>query len=116
MADLLKRTPKKSECKQTVTPRTIVSTVNLLEPTKEDVVEKNVSKTNSPLTKKNTTVRVSFAVKNKLNALVIMGVADSVDRLIDILIDEYVNNILSENKEKQLELLLDIYKNKKNKM
>ena len=114
MSDLLKRKPKKIERSQTVTPRTTFSLNDLPEQPKEEIVEKKVSKPKTLVAEKTTTVRVSVAMKNKLNALVTMGIADSVDQLTDVLIDEYVNNILSKDEKKQLEIILDLYKSKMN--
>lgn len=64
--------------------------------------------------KRTTTVRVSQDMKDKLNALVTLGVADSVDATVDILYDEYVNNILDKEERKQLKMMQEIY-NKKSK-
>lgn len=113
MSDLLKRKPKKIERSQTLTPRTIFSSSDLPEATKEEILEKKpVVKTAPPVAEKTTTVRVSVAMKNKLNAMVTLGIADTVDQLTDVLIDEYVSNILSKDEKKQLEIILDLYKSK----
>ncbi|PPA68683.1 DUF5388 domain-containing protein [Jeotgalibacillus proteolyticus] len=61
-----------------------------------------------------TTVRVSTLNKDKLNALVVLGVADNVDNLVDILMDEYISSILSKDEKKQYSLILDVYNLKKN--
>lgn len=111
MSDLLKRKPKKIERSQTVTPKTTFSLNDLPEMPQEEVSERKPSP--KPVAaEKTTTVRVSVGMKNKLNALVTMGVADSVDQLTDVLIDEYVTNILSKDQKKQLEIILDLYKSK----
>jgi|GEM_PF-6143983 len=116
MSDLLKRKPKKIERSQTVTPRTVFSPSDLLEPIKEEIVEKKeIVKTLTSGPEKTTTVRVSVGMKNKLNAMVTLGIADTVDQLTDVLIDEYVSNILSKDEKKQLEIILDLYKSKINK-
>lgn len=111
MSDLLKRKPKKIERSQTVAPKTTFSLNDLPEPSKDEVVERK-QPGKSATSEKTTTVRVSVGMKNKLNALVTMGVADSVDQLTDVLIDEYVTNILSKDQKKQLEIILDLYKSK----
>lgn len=117
MSDLLKRKPKRIERSQTVTPRTTFSLNDLPEQPTEEVIEKKVHETKvvekkAAIAEKTTTVRVSVGMKNKLNALVTMGVADSVDQLADVLYDEYVNNILSKDEKKQLEIILELYKSK----
>ncbi|SDC61204.1 hypothetical protein SAMN05421734_11328 [Pelagirhabdus alkalitolerans] len=63
-------------------------------------------------TKKSTTVRVSTELKDKLNALVTIGVADNVDTVIDIMLEEYTNAFLDKDEKKQLELLQSIYQKK----
>jgi predicted DNA-binding protein len=65
--------------------------------------------------KKTTTVRVSEEMKDKLNALVTLGIADSVDTVVDVLYDEYVNSILDKEEKKQLKMMQDIYKKKAKK-
>lgn len=114
MSDLLRKKPKKIERSPTVTPKTTFSVNDLPQQLKEEVPEKKVSPAKPISAEKTTTVRVSVAMKNKLNALVTMGIADTVDQLADVLIDEYVTNILSKDEKKQLEIILDLYKSKSN--
>lgn len=114
MSDLLKKKPKKLERSETVTPQSVFSLDDLPEQTKVEKSERKVPKTKTAEVEKTTTVRVSVAMKNKLNAMVTMGIADTVDQLTDVLIDEYVTNILSKDEKKQLEIILDLYKSKMN--
>ncbi|WP_052131613.1 DUF5388 domain-containing protein [Planococcus sp. CAU13] len=114
MSDLLRKKPKKIERSPTVTPKTTFSVNDLPKNPKEEVPEKKVTPAKPIVAEKTTTVRVSVAMKNKLNALVTMGIADTVDQLADVLIDEYVTNILSKDEKKQLEIILDLYKSKLN--
>lgn len=55
-----------------------------------------------------TSVRVTKTTRNKLNALIQLGKADSVDVIIDILLDEYVENNLVKDEKKTFNLILDI--------
>ena len=55
-----------------------------------------------------TSVRVTKATRNKLNALIQLGKADSVDVMIDILLDDYVENNLVKDEKKTFNLILDI--------
>lgn len=114
MSDLLRKKTKKIERSPTVTPKTTFSVSDLPQQPKEVEVEKKVSPAKPAVVEKTTTVRVSVAMKNKLNAMVTMGIADTVDQLTDVLIDEYVTNILSKDEKKQLEIILDLYKSKLN--
>lgn len=59
-----------------------------------------------------TTVRVEKITRSKLNALVQMGKAETVDILVDILIDEYVNHQLLKDEKKTFDILLDILRKK----
>jgi len=59
-----------------------------------------------------TSVRVTKATRNKLNALVQLGRAESVDILIDILIDEYVDTNLAKEEKKTYEIILQVLHNK----
>ena len=55
-----------------------------------------------------TSVRVTKATRNKLNALIQLGKADSVDVLIDILLDEYIENNLVKDEKKTFNIVLDV--------
>lgn len=55
-----------------------------------------------------TSVRVTKATRNKLNALIQLGKADNVDTLIDILLDEYIETNLVKDEKKTFNLVLDI--------
>lgn len=55
-----------------------------------------------------TSVRVKRATRNKLNTLIQLGKADSVDVLIDILLDEYIENNLVKDEKKTFSIVLDV--------
>ena len=55
-----------------------------------------------------TTVRVTKATRNKLNALIQLGKADSVDILLDILLDEYIENSLVKEEKKTFNLVFEV--------
>lgn len=115
MSDLLKRKPKKIEKGVTVTPNTTFTLDELPVPPKEPVVEnKPTTKATPRPPQKTTTVRVSVPMKNKLNAMVTMGLADSVDQLTDLVVDEFISNILTKDQKKQLDIIYDLYKGKTN--
>lgn len=59
-----------------------------------------------------TTVRVEKITRSKLNALVQMGKAETVDVLVDILIDEYVNHQLLKDEKKTYDILLNVLRKK----
>lgn len=117
MSDLLKRkNPKRIEKGVTVTPKT---TFTLDELPAAQEKRQEVTKVKPPVTprkaEKTTTVRVSVAMKNKLNAMVTMGIADSVDQLTDLVVDEYISNILTKDQKKQLDIIYDMYNSKTTK-
>ena len=55
-----------------------------------------------------TSVRVTKATRNKLNALIQIGKADNVDTLIDIILDEYIETTLVKDEKKSYNLVLNI--------
>lgn len=115
MSDLLKRKPKKIEKGVTVTPKTTFTLDELPEPSKAPVIEKTpAAKVKPRQPEKTTTVRVSVPMKNKLNAMVTMGLADSVDQLTDLVVDEYISNILTKDQKKQLDIIYEMYNRKAN--
>ena len=59
---------------------------------------------------KDTTVRVKRSTRNKLNALVSLNKADTIDELIEILIDEYMSANILKDEKKHYDLILDLYK------
>ena len=69
----------------------------------EEKVEKKVKEKATPKRRNAqdiTSVRVTKSTRNKLNALIQMGKADSVDVMIDILLDEYIDNTLVKDEKK----------------
>ena len=65
--------------------------------TKKQKVETNI-----------TSVRVTKSTRNKLNALIQLGKADSVDVLLDHLLDEYIENHLAQEEQKTFDLIFDV--------
>lgn len=61
-----------------------------------------------------TSVRVTKNTRNKLNALIQMGKAESVDVLIDILLDEYIDSTLVKDEKKTFDIVVDIIKKRDN--
>ena len=61
-----------------------------------------------------TSVRVTKATRNRLNALIQMGKAHNVDILIDILLDEYIDNTLVKDEKKTYGIVLDIIQKRDN--
>lgn len=120
MSDLLrKKQPGKIQRSQTVVPK---NTFNIkdLETVKENVEEPNSTPVSVPkkaavsnvVPEKSTTVRVNMSTKSKLNALVTLGIAQTVDEVTDLLINDYLTNILTKDERKQFEIILELYKRK----
>lgn len=55
-----------------------------------------------------TSVRVTKTTRNKLNTLIQLGKADSVDVLLDHLLDEYIENHLAKEEQKTFDLIFDV--------
>lgn len=117
MSDLLKKKPNKllNRGKQ-ITPNTTFSLENESRNEVKASPEPEKKET-APTTKKvhpgTTTVRVSTTTKEKLNGLVTLGIAESVDSLLEILVEEYQSNYLTKEQKKQYSLILDIYASRK---
>lgn len=82
--------------------------VSSVEPEPSKVIKEKPKKTKQSTT----TVRVEKITRSKLNALVQMGKAETVDVLVDILIDEYVNHQLLKEEKKTYDILLNVLRKK----
>lgn len=120
MSDLLrKKQPGKIQRSQSVMPK---NTFNIkdLEDDKENVKVPESTPVSIPkkptvsnvVAEKSSTVRVNMSTKSKLNALVTIGIASTVDEVIDLLINDYLTNILTKDERKQFEIILELYKRK----
>lgn len=79
------------------------------QPTQKTTEEASVKKTKKrEVAAQITSVRVTKTTRNKLNALVQLGKADSVDVLIDILLDDYIENNLVKDEKKTFNLVLGV--------
>lgn len=79
------------------------------QPTPKTTEEASVKKTKKrEVAAQITSVRVTKTTRNKLNALVQLGKADSVDVLIDILLDDYIENNLVKDEKKTFNLVLGV--------
>ncbi len=80
---------------------------------KEKEKEKETVQVQKRTTPQNiTSVRVSKATRNKLNALVQLGKAESVDVLIDILLDEYVEQNIGKTERKTYDIIVNVLQKK----
>lgn len=120
MSDLLrKKQPGKIQRSQSVMPK---NTFNIkdLEDDKENVKVPESTSVSIPkkptvsniVAEKSSTVRVNMSTKSKLNALVTIGIASTVDEVVDLLINDYLTNILTKDERKQFEIILELYKRK----
>lgn len=77
-------------------------------------VEKTASTTsvNKESTQVYTSVRVRKSTRNRLNALVHLGRGESVDHIIDILIDEYTDSALVKDEKKAFDLIYETLQKK----
>ena len=72
----------------------------------------SVKETKRPTDTKITSVRVTKGTRNKINALIQLGKAESVDQLVDILLDEYIETNLVKDEKKTYNLVLEIIQKK----
>ena len=117
MSDLLrKKQPGKIQRSQRVIPKNTFD-IKEVETNKEpeqtpEVGSKKAVKTSNVVAEKSTTVRLNMSTKNKINALVTLGIASTVDDVTDLLINDYVSNILTKDERKQFEIIFELYKSK----
>ncbi|WP_413783016.1 DUF5388 domain-containing protein, partial [Planococcus halocryophilus] len=52
------------------------------------------------------------STRNKLNALVSLNKADTIDDLIEIMFDEYFSVHVTKDEKKQFDMVMDLYKSK----
>jgi hypothetical protein len=117
MSDLLrKKPPGLIQRSKTAVPKNTFNIKELetnKEPDKtEEVVSKKPVNTTNVIAEKSTTVRLNMSTKNKINALVTLGIASTVDDVTDLLINDYISNILTKDERKQFEIIFELYKSK----
>lgn len=100
---------KKIERIETTTP------ANTYNPNDVFTVKHENSQANiPPISKqeKSTSIRCSFGNKDRLNALVVLNGSDSVDQILDILLDEYEATMTPEER-RELRTIINIYSKKR---
>ena len=114
MSDLLrKKPPGLIQRSQTAVPKNTFNIKDLetnKEPDNTSVPKKSTN--SNVIAEKSTTVRVNMSTKNKLNALVTIGIAPTVDDVIDLLINDYQSNILTKDEKKQYDIIFELYRSK----
>ncbi|PKR83067.1 hypothetical protein [Heyndrickxia camelliae] len=75
-------------------------------------VKPEVQKTKEEIKEKSSTVRCSLKNKDRLNALVIHHGKDSVDEVLNMILNEHEAN-MSSDKKKEFQTLLKIYSKKR---
>lgn len=101
---LLTRGPKISPDNQ-FKPTDIQTTEKL-----ESITSTKRVKKESFSSKRDSSVRVKRSTRNKLNALVSLNKADTIDELIEIMIDEYMSVNVLKDEKKQFDLVMELYK------
>lgn len=76
--------------------------------------EKDNVKKDKKSVEKTTTARLSFRNKDRMNALVALKGLDSVDELLDVLIDEH-EAILTTDEKRELRTMVAIYEKKRSR-
>lgn len=102
--------PKTIERSKQIEPTSSFSRNNIF--TSNTETQKNVS--SKKTVEKTTTARLSFRNKDKMNALVALKGLDSVDELLDILIDEH-EAVLTTDEKRELRTMVQIYEKKRSK-
>lgn len=113
MSNLLNKNPKKKLLERG--PQISPSNQFQLEQTEAHVSEvpkqptKNKEK---PLERKASSVRVRKSTRDKLNALVSLNKADTIDELIEIMIEEYFSAHVTKEEKKQFDLVMELYRSR----
>lgn len=112
MSNLINKQVKKIDRIQTVMPTNTYDSNNVYTVTPEVQEQNSVVDTKSKVKEKTTSVRCSFRNKDRLNAHVIFSGVDSVDQLLDILLDEH-EAVMTQEQRRELRTVLDIYTKKR---
>lgn len=114
MSDLLKNNGSKKKLLNRGPKIVPAQEFKLEEKDPAEVPSPKEQKTEEPKTVKKreaeqiTSVRVTKLTRSKLNALIQLGKAESVDALVEILLDEYIENNLLKDEKKTFNIALDI--------
>lgn len=112
MSNLIKKNKKKLLVKTPVNePETIFKIENNKDPQESN--SKNSPKKSIKSIESSVTVRVNKTTRNRLNALVYMGKASSVDDLLEQVIDTHLDNNLTKEELKLFNSFLVVLENKK---
>lgn len=113
MSNLLNKNSKKKllERGPQITPSTSFK-LDEVESTVTEISKQPGKKKVVPPEKKVTSVRVKKSTRDKLNALVSLNKADTIDELIEIMIEEYSSVHITKDEKKQFEIVMDLYKSK----
>lgn len=116
MSDMLKKKKQTHESrtgKKDLRNRRVTTSApkNTYDPTKEPSNLKKKESTNRTPT---TTVRVTSDTREKLQALTILRIGDSIDEVISIMIEEYLQ-ILPEQEQNEYRLIHDVINKKRQK-
>lgn len=116
MSNLLNKNPKKKllERGPQISPASQfkLDSVEQMQPVVTESAQNTETKKTVSSERKATSVRVRKSTRNKLNALVSLNKADTIDDLLDIMIDEYMSTNLLKDEKKQFDLILELYKSK----
>lgn len=116
MSNLLNKNAKKKLLERgphiSPTNQFTLETVEQSEETLNEPVKKAESKKVILPEKKVTSVRVKKSTRDKLNALVSLNKADTIDELLEIMIDEYLSANILKDEKKQYDMVLELYKSK----
>ena len=113
MSNLINKS-KKIDRIDPVVPKNTFNTNDLFTVKQENQqqIEPKVNEVNPKIKEKTTSVRCSFRNKDRLNAHVIFSGVDSVDQLLDIILDEH-EAIMTQEQKRELRTILDIYTKKR---
>ncbi|MBC1517168.1 hypothetical protein [Listeria immobilis] len=102
--------PKTIERSKQIEPNSSFARNSIFTANEEKNTERNVKKA----IEKTTTARVSYRNKDRINALVALKGLDSVDELLDVLLDEH-ESVLTTDEKRELRTMVSIYEKKRSR-
>lgn len=111
MTDNLLKKNALLERTENTTPKTTFNRENIYSVKEEKINKESESETKKKLKKKTTTVRCDISTSHRINAFVTVSGHDSVNELLEILLDEHEQTYTTDER-REIRTLINVYKRK----
>lgn len=115
MSNLLNKSKKKGNLNErgpAIVPVDSFTMDDLAPKKDKKLLRKSDTQKAAQLEKKVTSVRVKKSTRDKLNALVNLNKADTIDELIENMINEYLETNIMKDEKKQYDMIVELFRNK----